>query len=154
MPLTLNVGLSRKTSQNYNSEGASINLTAELDQALLNRPDELQDRVGALYREAEVALKRQQNAGAQDTPSPPNGNTKGDSMTQSQHRAIEAICKRLNTNPVDEAHHEFGLDLDRMTIREASKFIDHLKKLQPSDNGNGRHRTETRSRSHSNGGRR
>ena len=57
MPLTLNVGLSRKTSENYNSKGVSINLTAELDQALLNRPDELQDRVAALYREAEVALR-------------------------------------------------------------------------------------------------
>ena len=26
MPLTLNVGLSRKTSENYNSKGVSINL--------------------------------------------------------------------------------------------------------------------------------
>jgi len=155
MPLTLNVGLSRKTSENYNSQGASINLTAELDQALLTRPEELQDKVAALYREAETALQRQQNPVASEAPAPrPNGQPKGDGMTQSQRRAIEAICKRLDANPTDEAQHEFGLDLDGMTIREASKFIDHLKALQPSGNGDGRHRGETRSRSSSNGGRR
>ena len=152
MPMILNVGLSRKTSENYNSKGVSINLTAELDQALLNRPDELQDRVAALYREAEVALERQENPNGHEQHTQPQPN--GDGMTASQRRAIEAICKRLNTNPTDEAHHEFGLDLDRMTIREASKFIDHLKALQPAGNGNGRHRGESLTRSNSNGGRR
>lgn len=151
MPLTLNVGLSRKTSQNYNSEGASINLTAELDQALLNRPDELQDRVAALYREAETALQRQQTP---DSNEPQDAKPNGDGMTQSQRRAIDAICKRLDVDPADEARHEFGLDLDRLSIREASKFIDYLKALQPAGNGNGRHRNEPRSRSSSNGGRR
>lgn len=41
MPLTVNVGLSHKTSENFNSRGVSINLTAELDQSLLARPDDL-----------------------------------------------------------------------------------------------------------------
>jgi hypothetical protein len=158
MPLTLNIGLSRKTSENYNSKGVSINLTAELEQALLNRPDELQDRVAALYREAEQALERQENPNGHDQHSQPqpNGSTprNGDGMTASQRRAIEAICKRLDTNPTDEARHEFGLDLDRMSIREASKFIDHLKALQPAGNENGRHRSETRTRTNTNGGRR
>ena len=161
MPLTLNVGLSRKTSQNYNSEGVSINLSAELDQALLNHPEQLQDRVAALYREVEVALDRQQNPNTTTTPAPhttTTNNNNGDGMTASQRRAIEAICKRLDANPADEAQHEFGLDLDQMNIREASKFIDHLKRLQPAGNGNGRgngrHRSEPRSRSNSNGGRR
>ena len=34
MPLTVNVGISRKASANYQSAGLSINLTAELDQSL------------------------------------------------------------------------------------------------------------------------
>lgn len=154
MPLILNVGLSRKTSRNYNSEGVSINLTAELDQNLLNHPDELQDRVAALYREAEVALQRQQNPGTSDnTPTPPsNGHVHGTGMTASQRRAIDAICQRLNTSPADEARHAFGLDLERMTIREASKFIDHLKRLQQTGNGhergNSRFRSEPRTRPH------
>ena len=142
MPLTLNVGLSRKTSENYNSKGVSINLTAELDQALLNRPDELQDRVAALYHEAETALERQENPNGHEQHSKPQPN--GDSMTQSQRRAIDAICKRIDLNPADEARHEFGLDLEQMSIREASKLIDHLKSLQPAGNG----------RNQSNGGRR
>jgi hypothetical protein len=152
MPLTLNVGLSRKTSENYNSKGVSINLTAELDQALLTKPDELLDRVAALYGQAEEALERQQNPQsspqqAQKQKQHGNGNGRnGDGMTTSQRKAIGAICKRLDINAIDEAKHEYGLDLDRMTIREASKLIDHLKALQPAGNG--------RNRSGSNGGRR
>jgi len=139
MPLTLNVGLSRKTSENYNSKGISINLTAELDQALLAKPEELQDQVSELYQQAEEALERQQNpqqkqSHQQKQHSNGNGGN-GDGMTQSQRRAIDAICKRLDTNPAEEAKHEFGLDLDQMSIREASKLIDHLKSLQPAGNG-------------------
>src|SRR5947209_20058082 len=59
MPLTINVGLSRKLSQDFNSVGASINDTAELDQGLLPRPQELQRQIGELYREANQALDRQ-----------------------------------------------------------------------------------------------
>jgi hypothetical protein len=46
MPLSINVGLSRKASKDYQSTGVSINVTAELDQALLAKPDELQQQVG------------------------------------------------------------------------------------------------------------
>ena len=42
MPLSINVGLSRKASRDYQSTGVSINVTAELDQSLLAKPDELQ----------------------------------------------------------------------------------------------------------------
>ena len=48
MPLSINVGLSRKASKDYQSTGVSINVTAELDQALLTKPDELQKQVGAI----------------------------------------------------------------------------------------------------------
>src|SRR5208282_3705820 len=48
MPLSINVGLSRKASKDYQSTGVSINVTAELDQALLARPDQLQKQIGDL----------------------------------------------------------------------------------------------------------
>jgi hypothetical protein len=51
--------------------------------------------------------------------------------TESQRKAIDAIARRLDLNAADEAHHEFGIDFDRMTVPEASKLIDHLKSLQP-----------------------
>jgi len=59
MPLTINVGLSRKLSQDFSSVGVSLNVTAELDQGLLARPQELQHQIEELYREANQALDRQ-----------------------------------------------------------------------------------------------
>jgi len=49
MPLTVNVGLSRKNSANYQSAGVSINLTAELDQSLLADPPRLQSEIDRIY---------------------------------------------------------------------------------------------------------
>jgi len=154
MPLTINVGLSRKTSENYNSTGTSINLTAELDQSLLARPDELQDAIAELYEQAEDALEQQAQTDDEPRKADPrdsrrsssrshtrngdsarNGNRNGGSMTDSQKRAIHAIADRLDVDPAEECRHEFGVDLDSLSIREASKLIDHLKSLQPAERG-------------------
>lgn len=151
MPLTINVGLSRKTSENFNSQGASINITAELDQSLLARPDELQGAVNELYEQAEYALVRQTQSTAKTTThqltqqSRSNGiidnghvqtrngrgtDSPGRSMTQSQRRAVFSIADQLGVDPIDEARHEFGIDLDHASLDEASRLIDHLKSLQ------------------------
>lgn len=58
MPLSINVGLSRKASKDYQSQGVSINVTAELDQSLLAKPDQLQQQIEGLYQQAEAALDR------------------------------------------------------------------------------------------------
>jgi len=58
MPLTVNVGISRKASANYQSAELSINLTAELDQSLLADPPRLQSEIDRIYRQAEEALDR------------------------------------------------------------------------------------------------
>lgn len=172
MPITLNVGLSRKTSENYNSAGLSINITAELDQSLLARPHELQGAIHELYEQAEIALEQQSNAPSPTSvasesdgqsngqyrptrrddqvshgrsPAPHRSTSNPDrpgtnsripgAMTQSQRRAIEAIGKRLDLDVHAEASHEFGSPLEHMTVREASKMIDHLKSLQAAKNG-------------------
>lgn len=70
MPLSINVGLSRKASKDYQSTGVSINVTAELDQSLLAKPDELQAQVANLYAQAESALEQQANGMSQTEPSP------------------------------------------------------------------------------------
>jgi len=62
MPLSSNVGLSRKASKDYQSTGVSINVTAEFDKALLARPDELQRQIGDLYCQTQTALVRQADA--------------------------------------------------------------------------------------------
>lgn len=72
MPLSVNVGLSRKASRDYQSTGVSINVTAELDQSLLARPQELQQQIDDLYSQAEAALQRQvQQSGKPASPQHP-----------------------------------------------------------------------------------
>lgn len=66
-----------------------------------------------------------------------SGSSGAGGMTQSQRRAIRAICQRLEIDPREEARHEFGLDIERMSVREASAMIDHLKSLQSSRQNGG-----------------
>lgn len=155
MPLSINIGLSRKASRDYQSQGQSINITAELDQALLAKPAELQQQVAALYAQARQALER---AAADDampaSPPPSRGETNGrprwngqtsagrtqpanggngresPAMTASQRRAILAIAERQGVDPQVECADEFGCQIDDLTIRQASAFIDHLKALR------------------------
>lgn len=157
MPMQLTVTRNRKTSENYNSEGYGISLSVELDQSLLTKPAELQEKVGYLYAEAEAALEQQANGtngkshqnrsngtrGNQNGngDSHRNGGGNGRTMTTSQRRAIDAIAKRLGIDATEEIHHEFGLNLDDLSVRQASQAIDHLKSLdqQPAGrNGGGR----------------
>ncbi len=175
MPLTINVGLSRKASENYQSRGVSINVTAELDQALLADPKRLQSEVAGLYQQAERALGNQlsqdhDNGGQSDhSADDRNGRTSnGDNgrnsssngrdrnfrpATSSQLRALNAISDRLQTNLDDECHDEFGCPAKELGIRQASQMIDLLKERQ-RENGNGNgDRSRSRSSSRS-GGRR
>ncbi len=96
MPLTVNVGLSRKASENYQSKGLSINITAELDQSLLADPPRLQDEIDRIYSHAEDALERQSASGQQRLPGsqpgrlqapPANGSLNGSSGHTNGHAA-------------------------------------------------------------------
>ena len=148
MPLQISVSLSKKQSKNFNSQGCSVSLSAELDQTLLTRPDELQLAIAELSEQAELALDRKMDGG----PSPAavtsgrtrfndNSNSRrpgGDGQavkrpqtgrvaTQAQRKAIAAIAGQLGIDAADEARHEFGIDLDCASVIEASRLIDHLK---------------------------
>ena len=161
MPLNINVGLSRKASKDYQSTGYSINVTAELDQSLLARPDELQVQIAALYAHAHEALDNQvaqgPAAGRQGTISQPGERQRSASpvpatrparnngspapATSSQQRAIVSICNRLNLDPDSEAGQLFGAVLADLSVKQASQLIDHLKAVQPTEpgrNGGGR----------------
>ena len=163
MPLTVNVGLSRKASENYQSTGVSINVSAELDQSLLARSAELQQAIDHLYGQAQTALDRQAG-GAHQEPAKPaangvaagtngqapaaNGRSNGQTapaaaaMTASQSRAINAITRRLGIDAAAECQEILGLDLSKLNIRQASEFIDRLKALTPTQGapaGNGGH---------------
>ena len=152
--VSINVGLSRKASKDYQSTGVSINVTAELDQSLLARPDELQQEVANLYAQAAQAMDRQAGRPEQTAPPPRAGptptaaptatatamqgnghraNGNGGGMTDSQRRAIIAIARRLNVDPAYEADQVIGTPLDDLSVRQAWELIDHLKSLAPAD---------------------
>jgi len=151
MPLSINVGLSRKASKDFQSSGVSINVTAELDQALLAKPDELQKQVGSLYDQAEQALDRQARRLASidrdercQHDDRGNGNGRrgasranGGSMTDRQRRAIFAIADLIGLDPLQESRDIIGPDVDDMSIRQASELIDHLKSIESAGNGRG-----------------
>jgi hypothetical protein len=151
MPLTINVGLSRKASENYQSQGVSINLSAELDQSLLADPRRLQREITGLYEQAEIAIHQQASNGVTQTSHAKSRNrtrnqnngheqltSTGQSgnghrpATRSQIRALHAIADRLQIDLDDECTHEFGCDVRDLDIRQASQFIDDLKQRQES----------------------
>ena len=59
-------------------------------------------------------------------------------MTQSQRRAIEAISRRLGLDAIAECRQQLGLNLDDLTVRQASQLIDHFKQLTTSVHNGGR----------------
>jgi hypothetical protein len=59
MPLTVNVGLNRKASRDFQSAGVSINLAAELDVGLSADLARLQHEIPRVYMQAEAALDKQ-----------------------------------------------------------------------------------------------
>ena len=167
MPLQLTVSRNRKRSRNYHSEGHGLSLTVELDQALIEQPEKLQEKIKDLYREVDAALGQQDvvwpaDRQAQerkmqeqwdhdgiiriaangtdcvhgDEPScSANGNKSplvggGTLMSAAQRRAIDAIAQRLEVNAVEQSQSVLGLELDRLTVREASSLIDHLLRME------------------------
>ena len=56
-------------------------------------------------------------------------------MTSSQRRAILAIVKRWDINLDAECRDVIGEEFERLSVRQASELIDHLKASEPT----GRH---------------
>src|SRR5438445_289041 len=127
MPLTLNVGLSKKVGlPDYGSLGVSCNVQVELDSTLLlNDADGFQHKVRQAYLACHQAvheeLQRQQdNAtaghrpanGQQASAGRANGQA-GDQTrraTASQVRAIEAIARRQQIDLASLLHQQFGAE--------------------------------------------
>ena len=160
MPLIITVGLNRKRSENYQSDGASISLTAECDQSLLSRPEALQAQIDSLYEQADTALAFRSFRSEPQQPhlqshfqpqaSPASSiaaggiascearnsakNHKSNSnaigvghITKSQRRAIHVIASAIGVDPHREALALKGVELDQLSVRQASDLIDHLK---------------------------
>jgi len=149
MPLTLNVGLSKKIGlPDYGSLGVSCNVQVELDQALLLHDlDGFQQKVKQAYIACHQAvndeLNRQQN-GDVGTLVPSNGKGhRGNSAsngnangrrrdntrraTTSQVRALDAIAHRLQIDLPALLAQRFGAQHSgELAITEASSLIEEL----------------------------
>lgn len=154
MPMTLNVGLSKKVGlPDYGSLGASCHVELELDSALLTSDLEaFHGKVKQAFVACGQAIKdelyRQQAAsGAAAAPANGNGHANGQTprrdktrpATASQVRALEAIAKRQQLELADLVLHRFGTsNAKELSITEASSLIEELNS---APNGQGVHRT-------------
>ena len=152
MPLKLNVGASRKvTDNNYGSRGASVNLEIELDTTLVTDPPKLQEKIRHLFQVARTSLAEELNGGhhanghvgpAGNGDQPPgdrpatngNGAYRGSRdagprrSTASQCKAIYAIARAAGVSLGDYLHERYQARRpDELTLRQASEAIDDLK---------------------------
>ena len=116
MPLTLNVGLSRKIGEaNYGSRGASVHLEVELEHTLVRQPDELKQKIRYLFGlakdavEEELADDEQPSTGGQTTNGNGHQRSNGRPATASQVRAIHAIADRGRIDLPTRLRDTFGV---------------------------------------------
>jgi hypothetical protein len=153
MPLKLNVGASRKvTDNNYGSRGASVNLEMELDTTLVTDPPKLQEKIRHLFQVARISLAEELNGGdhngnghsghagngkhvAADGPVA-NGNGRSRDArhagprrsTSKQCKAIHAIARAHGVHLGDYLRNRFQTGRpDELTLRQASEAIDDLR---------------------------
>lgn len=145
MPLTMNVGLSRKIGEsNYGSRGATVNFAVEVEPTLIREPRELREKLRYLFGLAKEAVEEELNG---TRPHGCNGDANGNgrqrrsngrSATESQVRAIQAIADRHRIDLSVKLRDRFGVEQpDDLSISDASQLIDELKSQQ---NGAGGHR--------------
>ena len=132
MPMTLNVGLSRKAGEpNYGSKGASINFEVELEANVVDQPALLKDKARYLFGLAKEAVEEELNGHALPATNGHNGSQRSTTprpATASQVRAIHAIADRHNVDLLNELRHRFTVETPgELSITTASELIDSLK---------------------------
>jgi len=148
MPLTLNVGVSKKRGlPDYGSVGATCNVAVELDAALLTGDqDGFQRQVRNAYAACARAVNEELARHGDDSHAsngsgraPTNGSnrSKGRKATASQACAIRAIASRHRIDLDAELQSRYGVNLpEDLSIQEASELIDAIKPV-PVGNGVG-----------------
>jgi hypothetical protein len=144
MPMKLNVGLSRKvTDNNYGSQGASVNVELEVDSTLVNEPAKLHEKIRQLFTHVRSSLTEELNGkghgpnsdkenGQSHPSSPTNGNGTQNGIprpaTQSQAKAIFAIAKNQGIDLGRFLQERFQVNRpEDLSIKQASAAIDELK---------------------------
>eukprot|EP01048_Picozoa_sp_COSAG05_P027531 COSAG05_NODE_8075_length_739_cov_0.643750_2_plen_156_part_00 len=135
MPMKLNVGLNQKRGEpNYGSRGASFQVEVEVDSSVAIDPRRLRERARALYAIARKAIDEELGDGeaievtglGREERQISTGSTT--MATGGQVRAVFAICRSQELNPLDLVQNRFGRKrIEDLSIREASCLIDELK---------------------------
>lgn len=143
--LKLNAGLSRKVGEpDFSSRGASVNLELEVEGHLIQDTDALHDRIRRLFALARQAVDEELRGG-RAIPSAPrgegtangNGSSPARKATAAQHKAILAICDRLQIDAEETIRGHCGVSGQDLTLRDASTLIDELKARQAAPAGRG-----------------
>lgn len=149
MPMRLNVGASRKiTDNNYGSRGASVNLEIELGAALIGQPDKLRTKIRQLFRLVRASLAEELQSSSNPAQKPasqeperagtsapasngngtpyPNGSVRP--ATPAQIKAIVGLAKRQGQNLAELLlEHARVRRPEELTLKQASLVIDTLK---------------------------
>jgi hypothetical protein len=154
MPLKLNVGASRKvTDNNYGSRGATVHLELELDTTLVSDPPKLQEKIRQLFGLVRVSLAEELNGhgngktggasypATQGAPPAPdrfagNGNGRHDGPNQidprpataSQCKALRSIARSQRIDLTEFLRSCCNAERpEDLLIKQASHAIDQLK---------------------------
>ena len=153
MPLKINVGLSRKVGEaNYGSRGACVNFEVEVEPTLVEKPDQLREKVRYLFQLAKTSVEEELNGhGMRDAANPGhngngdasahnangNGNGHGHQATDKQlgyARQLAGQVQGLGLRRLDELTNKmFGKPITDLTTLDASGLIDMLKQLKAGD---------------------
>ena len=147
MPLKLNVGLSRKIGEaNYGSRGACVNIEVEVEPTLVEKPDQLRERVRYLFQLAKTSVEEELSGhGVRDAAgSGNNGNGNAGAQGGSGHQATDkqlgyarqlaGQVSGLGIRRLDELTNKmFGKPVTELTTLDASGLIDMLKQLKAGD---------------------
>jgi hypothetical protein len=108
--LRANVGISRKMSKDYNSQGFTLNLDAEIN-ATLDDPESVIERVKELFDLAEEALDRQISESqsidafarrdAEDEPGPDHGRDRGNHPNTAEDPAPSRNGRHQDAKPTN-----------------------------------------------------
>jgi hypothetical protein len=134
MPLTLNVGVSKKIGEaNYSSRGASVNVEMELESALVQEPEKFQGRIRQLFGMARDAVDEELRNGHSQAGNGTNGRNgsngqdSGPPATASQARALHAIAKKQHVDLQHLLRDRFGVGKpEDLLLKQASELIDEL----------------------------
>jgi len=130
MPVTLNVGYSRKIGEpNYGSRGASVSLQVEKELSLED-PDLVREQIGELFRLARAAVEAElsrEDAGPA-VQRPANGHLPPRPLiTSSQLRAIRSLSQRKQVDLKAVLQSQCGASsLEQLTRQQASRLISEL----------------------------